>query len=396
MSIRIELVTTPALALQWLDLPRTLYSADPVWVCPLDEEIAKVFDPKKNLAFTHGEAARWIALDAQGKTVGRIAAFIDHERAPRYDRPLGAFGFFECVDDAAVAEALFAAAHSWLAARGMQGAIGPANFGENDRYSGLLIEGFTHPAFGMNYNPPRYAALVEGLGYQRYFDQVSMHLPITPIPPPRYQKVYEWMLQRRPDVRYAFPTRATLDTFARHFQTIYNDAWQQHLHFTPITDVQAQKLADELRPIILPRMMVFAFVGDEPAGMLLSLPDLNQLFKPLRGKFPLWQKLLFLWRSRGDFAWYRRQGILDRLRCVVVGVRPQFQKLGLDVGMVAYAHQQARSYGITEVELGWVGDWNPLSRALQSGSGANPGKVHRTYRIHFDGSAVEPMTSVAG
>jgi hypothetical protein len=70
VSIRIEQVTTPALALQWLDLPRTLYSADPVWVCPLDEEIAKVFDPKKNLAFTHGEAARWLALDAQGKAVG--------------------------------------------------------------------------------------------------------------------------------------------------------------------------------------------------------------------------------------------------------------------------------------------------------------------------------------
>lgn len=395
MTLRIVEVTTAAQAQAWLELPRRLYADDPVWVCPLDAELTKTFDPKRNPAFGHGEAARWLALDGD-RVVGRIAAFIDRERAARFDRPLGAFGFFESEHNPAVAQGLFTVAHAWLRARGMAGAIGPANFGENDRFAGLLVEGFTHPAFGMNYNPVFYEHLLEGAGYRRYFDQVSMHLPITPIPPPRYQKVYEWMLERRPDVRYDYPTKATLDTFARHFQAIYNDAWRQHLHFTPITDAQAQHLANELRPIILPRMMVFAFVGDQPAGMLLSLPDLNQIFKPVRGRFPWWQQLLFLLRSQCEFAWYRERGILTRLRCVIVGVRPQFQKLGLDVGMVAFAHQQARHYGITEVELGWVGDWNPLSRALQAGSGAHPGKVHRTYRIHFDGSPITPMTSVAG
>ncbi len=396
MPIRIVEVSTTEQARQWINLPRKLYTGDPVWVCPLDEEITKVFDPNKNPAFKHGEAARWLALSDAGEPLGRIAAIVDHDRARRYDRPLGAFGFFECVHRPEVAAALFAAAHVWLRARGMAGAVGPANFGENDRYSGLLIDGYTHPAFGMNYNPSYYTQLVEQAGYRRYYDQVSMHLPITTTPPERYQKVYQWLRQRRPDVTFSYPTASTLDSYARHFQTIYNDAWQHHLHFTPITDAQAQALANDLRPIMLPRMMIFAFVGGEPAGMLLSLPDLNQIFKPLVGRFPLWQKLLFLWRSQQEFAWYRRRGILTRLRTVVVGVRPQFQKLGLDVSMVAEGHIAARHYGITEVELGWVGDWNPLSRALQAGSGAEPGKVHRTYRIHFDGSPVEPMRSVAG
>lgn len=387
-------VQTAADATIWRRVAHAHYRSDPTWVAPLDEDLEKIFNQTKNPAFGDGEAIRWI-LFQDNQPVGRIAAHYQRGKAAKYDRPVGGFGFLETPNDPVAANLLLDTAKAWLQARGMVGMDGPANFGENDRYAGLLVDGYTQPSFGMNYNPAYYETILTDYGFAKYYDQVSMVLQLGNGIPERFKRAYEWVM-RKPGVQITHATRKDLDRFARDFQTIYNDAWQHHLHFTPITDEKAMAMAKELRPVLLQKMMVFSYVDGEPAGILLTLPDLNQIFKPLKGHFPLWQKLLFLLRSRNDFAWYRNRGILNRGRTIIVGVRPKFQKMGLDVGMVAWVHPHSVAYGLKEVELGWVGDWNPLSRALQSGSGAQPGKVHRTYRIWFDGAEVQPMTSVSG
>ena len=125
--------------------------------------------------------------------------------------------------------------------------------------------------------------------------------------------------------------------------------------------------------------MIFAYVNDEPAGILFCLPDLNQIFKPLKGKFPWWQKLLFAWRKRNDYEWYRKKGILTRGRVLIIGVVPKYQRYGLEVGMTMCNMDDARSMGFKEIELGWVGDFNPLSARLQAATQATLGKIHRTY-----------------
>lgn len=122
-------VTTPALEREWLDFPKRIYKGNRNWVCPLDVDVLEVFNPSKNELFADGEAIRWVARDARGELVGRIAAFYNREKASIEEQPTGGCGFFESIDDQQVADMLFEASRMWLASRGMEAMDGPINFG---------------------------------------------------------------------------------------------------------------------------------------------------------------------------------------------------------------------------------------------------------------------------
>jgi len=380
---------------EWLDVPRWLYRNNPTWVSPLDVELRNTFKPAKNKLLQEGSTAtRWFIRNADGRAVGRIAAFVHHKKAYQYDQPTGGIGFFECVNDQAAANTLFDAGQTWLQARDMQAMDGPVNLGENDKFTGTLVQGFTQPGYGMFYNPPYYADLFKNYGWQVYFEQTTRHLDITRPMPARFSKVYEWV-KSRPGIRFEMIDPDNLVKYALDFRTIYNDAWQHHVHFTPITEAQAHALAEELKGIVLPYFSCFAYVDNEPAAMVFCMPDLNQIFKPLRGKLGIWDALLFLWRKRNQFAWYRKRGILTRGRVTIVGTRPKFQRYGLEVGVTMYPMQAARDAGFSEIELGWVGDFNPVSRSMQAATAAELGKVHEVYRYMFDRSKpVQRMESL--
>jgi hypothetical protein len=138
----------------FLDVARFVYKNDEVWVCPLDMEVEAVFDPAKNNFHQHGKCIRWILLNEQQQAVGRIAAFINQDKAYHYEQPTGGIGFFECIDNKDYAFLLFDTAKNWLIQQRMKAMDGPINFGENDSFWGLLVEGFTQPSYGMTYNPP--------------------------------------------------------------------------------------------------------------------------------------------------------------------------------------------------------------------------------------------------
>lgn len=370
---------------EFLAVVQRIYAQDPVWVAVLEDEIEAVFDPKRNITFAEGQCIRWVLRDGEGQVCGRIAAFVHGGKAHLYEQPTGGAGFFECIDDQAAANTLFDAAKNWLAQQGMQAFDAPINFGENDRFSGLLVQGFTHPSYGMPYNPPYYQRLFEHYGFALYYEQQTRHLSIAKPLPERFEKVCQRILSR-PYVRVEYIQRKNLYKYARDFRLIYNEAWQHHEHYSPMSEQQVYELADELRSVLIEEMMPFAYVNGEPAAFLLCLPDLNQIFKPFKGKFTWWQKLLFVWRSRDNFAWYRRRGILTRGRVTIMGVKPKYRRLGLEAALTTYPFKDNVRMGFTEIELSWVGEFNPLMLSLHDATGAVLAKVHHTYRYLFDRS----------
>ena len=141
-------------AREFLEANVVINKNDPNYIRPLDKDINEVFDPKKNKAFRHGEAIRWILKDEDGKLIGRIAAFANKKYKNKGDDvPVGGIGFFDCINDQNAADMLFDVAKHWLIQRGMQAMDGPVNFGERDRWWGLLVEGFAPPVYCLNYNP---------------------------------------------------------------------------------------------------------------------------------------------------------------------------------------------------------------------------------------------------
>jgi hypothetical protein len=383
MKYKIIEVETPEQGRIFLDIAKQLYANDEHWVCPLDFEIEGIFTPQKNPFFKHGTATRWILQQEDGKFVGRVAAFINEKKAKNYEVPTGGMGFFECIEDIEAAFLLFNTAKEWLSKKGMQAMDGPINFGENDRYWGLLVHGYTHPAYGMPYNFPYYKTFFEAYGFKMFYEQISNHLDISNPLPERFQKITEWVI-RKPGIRIELVTPDKLYEFGMDFLNIYNDAWQFHENFSPMTETQVKALVEELKDIMIGELICFAYVENDPAGFMICLPDINQIIKPLKGKFGWYQKLLLGWRRRNKFEWYRKRGILTRGRVTIMGVKPKYQKYGLESGLIMVPMPHARAMGFKEIELSWVGDFNPKMRNLHEATGSRLGKIHHTYRYFFD------------
>lgn len=360
---------------KFLALARDIYKDDPVWVCPLDTDLEKVFDPKQNNFHKHGRITRWIAEDANGKTIGRIAAFINDKKAHSFPQPTGGIGFFECIDDETVSVSLFQTAQNWLSEHGMEAMDGPINFGENDTFWGLLIEGFTHPSYGMNYNPPYYKRLFESYGFTPQYEQITNHLEVNKPFPERFTKIAEWV-SKKPGYSFRHLEAKNIDKYASDFMEIYNDAWCDFSNFVPIDKATIIESFKKMKTIMDEKLIWFSYINDEPASFIVILPDANQIIKPLQGKLGLIEKLQFLY--------YRWRGV-SRLRAVVMGTKKVFQKHGLESAMFIKLKEYVlplKQY--QELELSWVGDFNDKMLALHEATGAAFGKRHVTMRKQFN------------
>lgn len=358
---------------EFLEVPHFIYQNDENWICPLDNIINSIFDPKKNKYFDDGDAIRWILKDQNGLLIGRVAAFYNNAKANNYDPPAGGMGFFECIHDLQAANILFDACKKWLLSKGMGAMDGPVNFGENDSYWGLLVDGFTPPAFGMNYNPPYYKELFENYGFKPFFEQESKHLDLNTPFPERFWKIAEWVM-RKPDYSFQHFRKKDVDKFAADVVEIHNSAWVFHEHFAPLDIDKVKKGLREAKDILIEDFIWFAYHKDTPIGFLVMLPDMNQVFKLFNGKLSLWNKLRFLFLKKSH--------IVNRSRITIMGVIPKFQGKGVESAIFWHLQdplQKVRPH-YKEIEISWVGDFNPKMKATLYAMGANPGKIHITYR----------------
>jgi hypothetical protein len=368
-------VTDKSTRKAFLDVPRILYAKDSLWVCPLDNDVESVFDPARNNFHQFGVCTRWILKNGDGKLVGRIAAFVNKKKAYNYEQPTGGCGFFECIDNQQAADLLFDTAQNWLKGQGMGAMDGPINFGENDMWWGLLVEGFTVPYYGMNYNPPYYKRLFEHYGFTTLYEQISNKLyPQKPFPE-RFTKIANWVA-RKQGFRFQHLVIRELDRYAADFKEIYNDAWQDFENFTPITDATIRESFEKMKPIIDENLVWFAYIDDEPAAFVLILPDTNELIRGLNGKLNLLGKLRFL---------YNKHIVKNtKMRAVIMGTKKKFQRLGLESALfIKLKEYVVPDTPYQELELSWVGDFNSPMISIHEATGAVFAKRHITYRYLF-------------
>ncbi|MDD2279000.1 MAG: hypothetical protein PHD06_01850 [Bacteroidales bacterium] len=363
----------------FLLVPVSIYKNDLNWIRPLDNDIESIFDPKKNKRFRHGEAIRWILKDEKAKCVGRVAAFIDSKIAKANEQPTGGMGFFECIDEPEAANTLFDACKNWLAQRGMEAMDGPINFGERDRWWGLLIDGFYPPNYCMDYHHSYYKSLFDAYGFKPYFYQYTYHLPVTDkyVNPIIWEKAQR--IAKNPDYQIRCISKKSLNKFADDFVTIYNKAWGRYTGVGKMTKPQAMIMLNEIKPILDERLMQFAYFNDEPIGFLIMVPELNQVIKHLNGNFNLLGKLKMMYLLKVKKVCTKALGI-------VFGIIPQHQGKGVEGALIKGFANWALSdnYPYKEIEMNWIGDFNPAMRKVVEQIGAKVRKTHVTLRYMFD------------
>ena len=372
--MKIVAVTDNQTKKEFLEVVNKIYIEDKNWIRPLDSDIEKVFDPNKNPFFLHGKCNRWILVDATGKTIGRIASFINDKKAYNYEVPTGGVGFFESINDKDAASLLFDTAKAWLQENGMQAMEGPINFGENDTFWGLLVEGFTSPSYGMNYHLPYYHQLFVSYGFVTAYEQLTNHINLTIPFPARFTKIANWVAAK-PDYTFEHFKKANAEKYIEDLMEIYNDGWQDFENFVPIKKETLRESFKQMEVIMDEKLIWFAYANGEPASFVVIIPDANQMIKGLNGKLGIIEKLKFA---------YRRWIGVTRMRAIVMGTKTSFQKLGLESALIIKLGEYVLPKNqYTELELSWVGDFNDKMLSFHQATGATFGKRHLTMRKTF-------------
>ena len=362
---------------KFLDAARIIYRNDNTWVCPLDSSVKTIFNPDKNSYYKHGEAERWILLDDEKRLIGRIAVFIDYKMAHSYEQPTGGMGFFECINDKKAAFLLFDTARDWLKNRGMEAMDGPVNFGETDKYWGLLVGGFTHPSFEVPYNHPYYQDLFESYGFKTYYKMEGFHLDITKPLSERFQKIAEWV-SKKPGYEFRHFTWKDQEKYTLDFAEVFNEAWASFkVHFESLEAEYIRGVLQKAKAIIDEEFIWFAYFEGKPIAIYLMFPDVNQILKHLNGKMNLLSMVKFLY--------LKKRKTITRARGMLMGVIPKFQGLGIESAFILNVRKVfEKKPHYHEVEFSWVADFNPKMRKIFVSVGSIPVKNYITYRYLFD------------
>ncbi|MBP7506423.1 MAG: GNAT family N-acetyltransferase [Prolixibacteraceae bacterium] len=359
-------------------IPELIYKGDINFACPLITMVEENFDPIKNTFFKHGKAIRWVAIDDRSKPIGRIAAFIDTDKAYTFSQPTGNIGFFECINDQVVADALFNKAKEWLIENGMEAMDGPSNMGENYMNHGLLVNGFIPQGYGMPYNKPYYLELFEKYGFKTYYEQYCYHLDYTKPFPERFWKIAEWVAKKN---QYSFShfTWKDSEKYIDDFCKIYEGAWSKHEHFKPLDKGELTTFINSSKLLLDPEFIWFAYCDDEPIALFVMVPDFNQALRYIKnGKLTPWNIIRLLY-------FIKRQKF-TRTRIFIMGVSEKYQKSGIESGIFWNLENKVMKFrkNYKEIELSWAGDFNPKIVSLYKSTGAKHCKTHYQMRYIFD------------
>lgn len=363
---------------EFLMLPVRLYKNDEHYIQPLNKDIESVFDAKKNKKFRHGEAIRWLLVDDAGKTIGRVAAFIDRKTANKSDQPTGGMGFFECINDQKAAFTLFDKCKAWLEERGMEAMDGPINFGERDRWWGLLVDGFYEPNYCMPYNFGCYKDFFEAYGFQIYFKQYTYYRKVKIGGISEIIREKADRVAQNPKYHFEHSRKKNLHKYTNDFQSIYNEAWGSIPGVAKMSSLQARALMNQLKPIIDEKLLWFAYYEDKPIAFYLMLPEINKVIRHMNGKMDLYGKMLFLY-----YKWAKK---IDKAFGLIFGVVPEHQGKGVEGAIVMAFSEVAWAPGFPyeDFEMNWIGDFNPLMMRVAEQVGGKINKTHHTYRKLFD------------
>jgi hypothetical protein len=376
--MKLKEVVNPADEQSFLQLAVDLYKQEPNWIRPLDKDILSIFNPSTNKLFKQGgKAKRWLLFDEQNNCIGRIAAFVHPKWKEK--QPTGGIGFFECINDSDAAFLLLDTAKAWLEGQGMEAMDGPVNFGERDKWWGLLVEGYSPPNYNMPWNFAYYKDFFESYGFQVYFKQFTYMRSVQGVgfDEKMIKRAKSIMKDKEFEFRY-IQGKELKEKAPGYFMEVYNKAWARHLGKS-LTLKETQLMFAKMKPIMDPRLIYFGFYKSKPVSFFINIPEINQIFKYVNGKLDLIGKLKFLYHKTFNPP--------SKMLGLVFGVVPEFQGKGVESAMImAYNELFAKhdSFPYKTIEMNWIGDFNPKMMRVCEQLNAKIYKTHHTYRYLFD------------
>lgn len=356
----------------WLRVPHVVFAGDACWIPPLDLAEKQRISRKHNPLFAAGDAAFFIAY-RDGAPVGRISAQIDQRHLSHHRDATGHFGFFDCIDDLAVARSLTGAAVDWLRERGLARMVGPFNLSINEDI-GLLVDGFDTPPAILTSHAPRWAGrLLDGCGFTIVVDVLAYRM--NPAQQRTEIRRLAALAQRTGRVRIRTVDVARFRDELELLFDIFNDAWSDNWGFVPVGPAEIDAVARDMRPIIRGKFGRIAEIDGVPAAMMVVLPDINRVIAPFGGRLlPFnWVRLVHaIWADRWKTA-----------RIPLLGIRKAHRGTPIAAGVLSLLISDfvelGRAYDLDWIEFSWVLETNTQMVKLAE---LAAGPAVKRYRIY--------------
>ena len=189
-------------------------------------------------------------------------------------------------------------------------------------------------------------------------------------------------MAKKPDFKFEHATVNQAEKYVRDIVHVFNQAWSDFKEdFVPLNEEDLATGMKQAKAIVEEDLIWFVYHQGEPISFFIMYPDVNQIFKYFNGRLHLINKLRFLY--------YKKRRKITRCRAVAAGVIPKFQNSGVESGIFKHFESSfKKKYWMTEVELSWVGDFNPKMRSMYEAVGGELAKKHLTMRYLFDRDAV--------
>lgn len=350
---------------RFIRLPWEIYKNDPNWVPPLMKDVKFKLDRARHPFFDHAKMDLFVA--SQGNdVVGRIAAILDEHHNKVHQEHTGFFGMFECIENYDVAHSLFSTAENWCRDQGMDRIRGPVNLSMNDE-CGFLLEGFdSSPVIMMTYNPRYYLDFCDRYGFVKAKDLFAFLKDEIGVVG-RIANIVERVRQKENVVIRHIDMKRYVEE-VEIIKDIYNAAWELNWGFVPMTSRDIDLLAQELKPILEPELVLFAEVDGRPVGVSITIPDYNQVLKRINGKLGPISILKILY--------YRRK--ITGVRGIVFGIKKEYQKMGINAVLYYETEMASVRLGYTWCEMSWNLEDNMMINNFDEAIG---GKLYKKYRI---------------
>lgn len=370
--MKIKYVSNKKDLIRFIKFQWEVYKGNPYWVPQLISDLKLLFDEKKNYFWEHAEKKLFFIEDENGKILARAAGVIDYNFIKFHNEKVGFLAFFECLNlknAKEVSSMILSAVEGWLKEKGMKKILGPTAPSTNDEM-GLLYEGYDlEPVLMMPYNPHYYHELLISYGFKKAKDLYAYKITRESLERQRVEKLIDMIKKKNPGLVVRPVNLKNFKQEIAYAVEIYNAAWEKNWGFVPWTEKEFVSQALRLKPLLKPEFVLFAFVENNPVGMMISVPNYNEVLKKLNGRLGPIEILKFLY--------YKNK--IKSLRIMVMGVKKEYRNRGIEGVMYYHTMLEGLKQGYEWAEISWVLEDNVMmNRAAESLGGV----IYKKYRVY--------------
>lgn len=349
MCYKVVRVSTRRELNDFIGLPFEIYKENKQWVAPIRSELKRLLDTKRNPYF---KGATLVLFNCYWDK--RIQARISLSVNDAYNRKAlvktGFFGFFEAFNEPAAVKILFDEVKNYCREEKILRLEGPFN---PNLYSelGMLCSNFNSPpTFFQTYNPEYYNSLLNENGFKVL---EILHTRINTNSSEYFNEKFKKPCElRTKELVVRDFDKENTERDLEHLRNIYNDAFAENWHFTPVSKQEYLFVSKFLGLVTPPKLIKFVEYKGEPIAAVQYALDVNPLLRKLKGR-------------RNPFRYLELLAKRKNIECVLifaVGIKKDFRNSRVADLLFKATVEMGRKYKILEAT--WMYDNNRIAISL--------------------------------